>query len=79
MLLGAWFLGLLFWWLFFRSRNKSKLDSNNTEMEQLKIQANKFQRDLDAERYKNVKLTDEIANREKQIKSLEFKIEQQKD
>lgn len=79
MLLGAWVLGFLFWWLFFRSRNKSKMENVSAEMEQAKIQLNKLQRDLEAERYKNVKLTDEISTREKLIKSLEYKIEQKDD
>ncbi len=76
MLLGAWFLGLLFWMLFFKRRHNSTVEQLTTQLDQSKIQIEKNKRDNEAIEYKNKKLTTDVTNYTKKIKSLEVKIQQ---
>jgi len=76
MLLGAWLLGLLFWTLFFRKRHRNTTESLSTALDQAEIQIEKNKRDFEAANYKNQKLTDEITEYAKKMKSLELKIQQ---
>jgi len=80
MLLIAWLLGILFWVALFRKRHKHKVSTLKTDLDQANLKLEKDKRDLEAARYKNQKLTDEVVNHKKQIKSLEVQIERlQKD
>ena len=78
MLIGAWLLGLLFWMALFRNRHRKRTSALGTALDQANLNLEKGKRDLDAAKYKNQKLTDEIVNMQKVIKSLEGKLEKGK-
>ena len=61
MLLGAWLLGWLFWWLFNRSTYMDKITGLEGELNKWKGRANGLEADLSAANYEKDKFSKEFA------------------
>ena len=74
MLLGAWLLGWLFWWLFNRSTYQARISELEKDLKLWQDKANGLEADLSSERYEHEKASAALAALKAKYGDLEVKL-----